>query len=365
MPTVAQLLPLLGSEYEAKCVEFNIMQRKRKVEAPADLMLLCLLHLINGCSLVNISEIARLSNIADISDVAFMKKFALCGEWFEWITSQIVTQELTNYTKPPYLSAYRPIAVDASDVVEKGRSGETYRLHYAIDIFSLQSRAYKITKEAVGESLTNFEFEEGDLVMGDRVYGTITGILHCLNCGADYILRLRSKCFNMYDIDGNKIDVLSELKDLKYEESAEFTGYIHSAKAGDIPVRVCARRKDKEACEKARKQMARKESRKQRTFSDEAKKLDEYIVVVTSLPQSVSADSILETYRYRWQIENLFKRLKSIMNFGDLPKKSEASSLSWLKGKLMVALLMEMLISGSFISPYSDFEEGSQYLEGV
>jgi len=356
---------MLGSEYEAKCLELEIIQRRRKIETPADLMLLCLLHLINGCSLVDISEIARLSNIADISDVAFMKKFALCGEWFEWITSQIATQELASYAKPPYLSAYRPLAVDASDVVEKGRSGETYRLHYAVDIFSLQSHSYKITKEAVGESLINFEFEKGDLVMGDRAYGTITGIEHCLDCGADYLLRLRTNCFNIYDADGKKIEILSVVKDLKYGESAEFTGYIHRAKKGDIPVRVCVKRKDEEACEKSRKRMARNESRKQRTYSDEAKKLDEYIVVATSLPQSVSVNSILETYRYRWQIENLFKRLKSIMNFGDLPKKSEASSLSWLKGKLMVALLMEMLISGSFISPYSDFEEGSQCVAGV
>ena len=365
MPTVAQLLPLLGSEYEAKCLELEIIQRKRKIETPADLMLLCLLHLINGCSLVDVSEIARLANIADISDVAFMKKFALCGEWFEWITSQMVTSELANYAKPSYLSGYRPLAVDASDVVEKGRSGETYRLHYAIEVFSLRSHSHKITREAVGESLTNFEFEKGDLVMGDRGYGTITGIEHCLACGADYLLRLRTNCFNIYDIEGNKINILSVINDLKYEESAEFAGYIHRTQKGSIPVRVCVRRKDKDACEKARKRMARNESKKQRTVSDEAKRLDEYIVVATSLPQSVTRDDILETYRYRWQIENLFKRLKSIMDFGDLPKKSEASSLSWLKGKLMVALLMEKLISGSFISPYSDFEEGSQCMERV
>jgi len=359
MPTVAQLLPLLGSEYEAKCLELNIIQRKRKIGTPADLMLLCLLHLINGCSLIDISEIARLANIADISDVAFMKKFAMCGEWFEWITSQLVTSALANYARPAYLSAYRPLAVDASDVVEKGRSGETYRLHYAIDIFSLQSHSYAITKQAVGESLTNFTFEKGDLVLGDRIYGTITGIEHCLACGADYLLRLRTNCFNIYDAGGNKIEVFSAVKDLKHEESAEFIGYIHRGKNGSIPVRVCVRRKDKDACEKARKRMARNESKKQRTYSEGAKKLDEYIIVATSLPESVSRDAVLETYRYRWQIENFFKRLKSIMDFGDLPKKSEASSLSWLKGKLMVALLMEILISGSFFSPYSDFEEGS------
>ena len=359
MPTVAQLLPLLDREYENKCLDLNIIQRKRKIETPADLMLLCLFHLVNGCSLMDISEIARVTNIADISDVAFMKKFAQCGEWFEWITSQMVTQELANYAKPSYLSAYRPLAVDASDVVEKGRSGEAYRLHYAIDIFSLKSRSYEITKQAIGESLTNFKFEGGDLVLGDRIYGTITGIEHCINCGADYLLRLRANCFNMYDTDGNIIDMLSVVKGLNYEESTEFAGYIHRSKSEVIPIRVCVMRKDRDACEKSRKRMARSESKRQRTFSDEAKKLDEYIVVVTSLPMSISRYDVLETYRYRWQIENYFKRLKSIMNFGDLPKKSEASSLAWLKGKLMVAMLMEILISGSFFSPCSDFDEGA------
>jgi hypothetical protein len=294
-----------------------------------------------------------------------MKKFALCGEWFEWITSQLVTKKLAHYAKPAYLSAYRPVAVDASDVVEKGRSGEIYRLHYAIDIFSLRSCAYKITRQSVGESLTNFEFEKGDLVLGDRGYGTITGIEHCVACGVDYLLRLQTNCFNIYDAAGGRIEMLSVVRDLEYEESTEITCYIHRSKNEVIPVRVCVKRKDRDACKKAKKRMARSASRKQRIYSDEAKRLNEYIIVATSLPQSISRDSILETYRYRWQIENLFKRLKSIMNFGDLPKKSKESSLSWLKGKLMVAILMEMIISGSFISPYSDFKEGSEYLEGV
>jgi hypothetical protein len=357
MPTVAQLLPLLANDYEAKCLELKIIQRKREIQTPADLMLLCLFHLINGCSLIDISEIARLTNIADISDVGFMKRFAQSGEWFEWITGEIVTKQLANYTKPAFLEAYRPIAVDASDVVEKGRSGKTYRLHYAIDIFSLQSYLYKITKEEVGESLINFSFAKGDLVMGDRVYGTITGIEHCLKCGADYLLRLRTNCFNIFDFDGNRIEILSKIGHLNFEESTEFTGYIYYSKERIIPIRVCAKRKSEEACRKAKKQLERKASKKQQVFSDKAKKLNEYIIVATSLPSEVLCDDILETYRYRWQVENYFKRLKSIMNFGDLPKKNEKSSLAWLKGKLMIALLMETLISGSFFSLYGTFEQ--------
>jgi hypothetical protein len=61
---------------------------------------------------------------------------------------------LISYPKPAYLEGRRVPAVDASDVIEKGRSGETYRLHYAIDLHTMTSDTFKITKEETGETLT-------------------------------------------------------------------------------------------------------------------------------------------------------------------------------------------------------------------
>ena len=46
----------------------------------------------------------------------------------------------------------------------------------------------------------------------------------------------------------------------------------------------------------------------------------------------------------RWQIELAFKRMKSIMGLGHLPKFSEASARAWIHGKLLVALLIERLL---------------------
>jgi len=97
------------------------------------------------------------------------------------------------------------------------------------------------------------------------------------------------------------------------------------------------------------------------TITDEAKMFNEYIVLVTSLDDSVSTEQVLEVYRLRWQVEMHFKRLKSILDFGELPKKRPENSLAWLNGKLMVALLIESVIAKSF-SPdaeprYCDVEE--------
>jgi hypothetical protein len=176
MIAVTQLIPFLTEDYEKKCYELGVIQKRRGIKTAADLMMLCLYHLINGCSLVSISAVAKLLNIGEISDVAFMKKFAKCKEWFEWISAQLSGSLVAHYKKPEYLEGYRAIAFDASDVVKKGRSGQLYDLHYGIDIFAMSCVSYKITKEEIGEKLSNFPLRKGDLVIADRAYGTINSI---------------------------------------------------------------------------------------------------------------------------------------------------------------------------------------------
>lgn len=78
-------------------------------------------------------------------------------------------------------------------------------------------------------------------------------------------------------------------------------------------------------------------------MSEKTKLFNEYIVVVTSLKSDVKAEKVLELYRYRWQVELYFKRLKSILDYGELPKKKEESVFAWLNGKLMIALLIEKI----------------------
>ena len=51
--------------------------------------------------------------------------------------------------------------------------------------------------------------------------------------------------------------------------------------------------------------------------------------------------------RLRWQIELVFKRMKSIMGMGHLPKADPNSSRAWLHGKLFVALLVERMIEAA------------------
>jgi transposase len=121
-------------------------------------------------------------------------------------------------------------------------------------------------------------------------------------------------------------------------------------------VRICVKRKDKEGCEESRKRLYRRASRKGNSLREETVLFNAYIVVVTSLVNSVTPDEVLETYRRRRQVEIHFKRLKSIPDFGDLPKKNPAASEAWLNGKIMVALLKEAFIAKASFFPCNRIE---------
>jgi hypothetical protein len=314
-------------------------------------MMLCLFYLLNGVSLVAVSTVAFTLKIGDFSDAAFMKKFARCGEWFKQISAGLVLGGLISYREPAYLEGRRVLAVDASDVVEKGRSGETCRLHYATGIHTMTSDTFKITKGETGETLSNFTFRRGDAVIADRAYGTINGIKACRACGADYILRLRTNCFAVYDEKGGKYDISGGCGRLKNGECSEAAAFAALPNKTQISVRVCVRRKDKEGCEKPGKRLDRRASRRGNRLQEKTAAFNELIVAATSLPATVSAEEVLEAYRRRWQAGIHFKRLKSIPGFGGLPKKNPVASEARLNGKIMATLLIEAFIAKASFPP--------------
>jgi hypothetical protein len=59
-----------------------------------------------------------------------------------------------------------------------------------------------------------------------------------------------------------------------------------------------------------------------------------YVLVFTTRFRG-STTEVLESYRKRWQVELLFKRLKSLALIGHVPKHDARSSRAWLYGKLL------------------------------
>ena len=358
---IGSLMRALPEGYEQACFDTGAIQRKRDIKSPDDLMMLNLFHLMTGCSLIEISEVSKILKIGEISDVGFMKRFKNCNEWFKWIIDKIVTGGLISYKTPKRLKDYRILAADASDVSEKGRSGRLYRLHFALDIMKMEAALYNITTRQTGEKLSNFNFKKKDLIIADRGYGTTAGIEYCNERDVQFVIRVNANNIRFCDKEGSIFDIRDKVIG---KEKGEQNVYVKTNEGNIIPVRICFKKKDEKSIEKTKKKLHRQQSKNQRKISDKTKLFHEYIVIVTSLDnKEITAEEALELYRYRWQAELYFKRLKSILDYGELPKKKEESIFSWLNGKLMIALLLEKIISKTVFSPETDKESYEEYLE--
>ena len=117
-----------------------------------------------------------------------------------------------------------------------------------------------------------------------------------------------------------------------------------------IEGRLVAVRLPSAEAEKARARL-RRELGSKATFLD--MEAAQYVVLFTTVPPSrMSTAMCLELYRLRWQIELAFKRWKSLCHFDRLPNYRDDTILSWLYATLLLALLMQrMMTQGSSLFP--------------
>ena len=359
---IKELVDLLPEGYEKECYEKKAIRRKRTIKNPLDLIVLLLYYLYDNHSLVDVSQFAILKNIGKISDTALIKRFVQCKDWIQWLISEMLPNEIIHYKKPKELEPYRVIAVDASDIVQKGAVKKTWHLHYGIDLFSLTCNQFKLTEQSAGESLKNFNIEEKDLTIAYRAYGTIRSIEHCLNNGGEFIIRIKNKAFNLYNQNREKILLSDWLRTIS-EKAEELRVYIKDSNKNLIPLRICAVKKTKEEIAIEEKRLKRLESKKQTTYSEDTKFTHEFMFVITSLPTSVSAEKVLEYYRLRWQVELVFKRYKSLLGLGNIPTKTKESSEVWLNGKMFLALLIEKYLGDIDFSPSWNIRTEPEHME--
>jgi hypothetical protein len=226
-------------------------------------------------------------------------------------------------------------------------------LHYSLDLFTLAAREFLITDMRTGEKLVNFKkIGKDDIVIGDRIYGTLPGIGYLNSCGAGYVLRIKSRGFRIYDQEKQEIDLLQSLMPLASEEIADMRVWCLIDGKYE-PVRLCILRKDSDSERKGLKRLKKENQRKcgGKPVSELQFESNKYIIVATSLTEDVTASQILELYRARWQIEIAFKRLKSLFQYNDLPANNSASVKAWFYGKLLLAALCETLVNTGRFPP--------------
>jgi hypothetical protein len=348
------LLQFLPDGWIPKAKELGAVTRQRKIISEEILLRILLIHLADGCSMRETVVRAKEAGLADISDVAFFKRLKASSEWLRWIAVNLAERVHAVVRKPDWLSKFNVRIVDASIITEPGETGSNWRLHYSIELFGLSCDHFQITGQNIGETFRNFPVQKGDLLIGDRGYGSIAGMNHVLEHGGDFLVRIRNKAFKLMVTENEEFRLLENFRSLDYGEIGDFDVSYKLPNAKLQRIRLCVIKKSPEAAKRSKKSAILEMRRKQRTLSDETIELCGYVFVITSVDRNeLSPEEILSLYRMRWQVELAFKRLKSLLGLGHLPKTDPVSSKAWLHGKLVIALLTDAIVdTGRSFSPW-------------
>ena len=326
--------------------------RSRKFAGGDVLLRILLIHLADGCSLRETTTRAREGGIADISDVALLKRLKASGEWLRWIAVNLMQNWIEKLPALIFGNTRAVRVIDGSNVQEPGSTGSSWRIHYSVGIPSLRCDEVYVTEPKRGESFCNFKVHEGDIFLGDRGYAHRRGIDHVIQGGGDVLVRINLTNVPLVDPVGGAFLLLDNLRTLEKTRLGDWDVCI-PYEGRQIRGRVCALKKDRKSAEKARQNALKENSRKGQRVRPETLESAEYVFVFTTLDRSFSPVAVLEMYRGRWQIELVFKRLKSLINIGHLKKIDSDSAKAWIHGKLMVAFLIEAMIrAGENVFPW-------------
>lgn len=358
---------LLPEDLNISAREHGAMKRKRgAIENAEQLLRLILMHAAGGLSLEQTVARAKVRGHASLNAMALHKRLCTSHRWLQSLTAYLIDgiKPFLQYKQELWPSTRKLRILDGTDIQEPGSTGTDWRIHYSVSLPSLCCDFFELTDAKGGESLKRLPCERGDIVLVDRAYNDRLAVAALVEIGADVILRLHSSAFPLLDVDGAPFEPLDWLRELSVGDTAQKDVQFACEKKSKtkrkkpcaklIQARICAIRKSPEEARKAQSKALRKAQKNGVKIRQRTLDYAEYIIVITTLPEEeMSLSAVLECYRCRWQVELAFKRLKTLLELGHVPKTKAESSQAWMQGKILTALLIErILCEARFFSPW-------------
>jgi hypothetical protein len=345
---VQQLLPAGWEQAARDCGAFR---RARYLREPGSLLRLLLFHAVNDCGLRETVAQAKASGIADMSQVALLKRLRSSGAWLAWIGSALCRA----WRDAPRLpEAMRIRAVDSTTIQGPASKGTEWRVHYSLNLNSLDCDWFELTDSKGGELLERTPMRPGDVLLADRNYLRSAAVAAAERAEAYVLIRLRWTHPKLLDARGKPFSALDQVRTLKVGMVGSWPVQLQNEAGTPIAGRVVAVRLPAPLAARSTRRAERASTKKGRKPDARSLEAAQYVMVFTTLPERLlTAPGVMELYRYRWQIELAFKRMKQLLKLGRLPHQDPAVARTWILAKLVVALLLETLFRNArTLSPW-------------
>ena len=187
------------------------------IKTPDDLLRILLLWADMG-SLGETSAFLKGTGDFPLNKNALFERVEKSADWLEWMVKNYLISQRYLVDKPDWLKEFRVLLTDATTVSKPGSQTIDYRLHDLVELFTLRVVEHRLTGIETGETIKNFSsIGSGDLIIGDRAYGTLSGVMWVEEHKADYIFRWKANSFTLYRKSENgeleKYDLTSDLQE--------------------------------------------------------------------------------------------------------------------------------------------------------
>jgi len=297
-----------------------------------------------GMSLRETCAWAEAGGIASLRDPSLLERLCKAAPWLGDMVAALIAER----TKAPAKrwAGYRLRALDGTSICQPGADRTTWRLHVGYDLATGQVDQLELTDIHGAENLQRLTYQLGDIVLADRYYARPRDLRPVIDAGAHFIVRTGWNSLRLLQANGEPFDLFAALAaQAEQEGEVQVRIYEGTTEALEpLSLRLVIRRKNPEQAAAEQKRLLKDAKKRGKQPDPRSLEAAKYILLLTSLPAAdFPPADILALYRFRWQIELVFKRFKSLAGLDELPAKNPELARAWIYARLIVAIIAEQM----------------------
>ena len=317
---------LLPADLDETARAAGALLRCRNVPDATALLRMALAYAVSDLSLKDVAAWASSLQVAEITGPGLFYRLREAESWLEHVLAETLAAEVA-----PLAGTWPVRVVDATVINGPGEKPVQWRAHVQINPATGGFRRVELTDDGGGEKLSRHRFEPGEIVLGDRAYGTARGLYAVRQAGAHAVVRLTPANMRTCDEQRQRIFLAEREAQVPTVGAVEFRVLI------PVPPKPTKSHKVWQSSKAIAWISARAVAARTRS--------GEVIWIVTTLGAAeLPALQLMALYRLRWQIELLFKRLKSLLHLDTLPSRQGPTAKSWMLARLLAAALAQRLV---------------------
>lgn len=234
------------------------------------------------------------------------------------------------------------------------------KIQLSYNLLINQIDSIKLTKCTKNDSTYSVELlktlKKGSLLLVDLGYFSSSFFSKVHANGAYFISRLKSgvKIFN--PTTQKEIDILKLLKSTKVP-NFEFDILLGINQGLALPVRLIGSRVPKTIAEQRRRKCKNKDGRIKNPKKITLELCDWTLIITNTQAELIPAEQVYILYGLRWQIEIIFKQLKSILQIHKINTRNKDRVRTEIYGKLIAATIITKMHGSLNIQSWNESKE--------